>query len=117
MSSTPALSTGKVEGETGAKVQKRVSFPDLPAIAESSPEGVKAARNDASSSVARPSTDSMAALGAGSEDEDDVAQRPSMEEILPRGMDMRGALAKCEDPRLGWSLQFWITIVDPLVRA
>jgi hypothetical protein len=34
---------------------------------------------------------------------------------LPEGMDVREALAQCEDPALGWSLQFWATIVDPLV--
>ncbi|ORX41049.1 hypothetical protein BD324DRAFT_575172 [Kockovaella imperatae] len=28
-------------------------------------------------------------------------------------MDIRDALAKCEDPTLGWSLQFWVTIADP----
>lgn len=36
--------------------------------------------------------------------------------ILPEGMDVREALAKCEDPTLGWSLQFWVTIADPVVR-
>lgn len=36
--------------------------------------------------------------------------------ILPEGMDVREALAKCEDPTLGWSLQFWVTIADPLVN-
>ena len=35
--------------------------------------------------------------------------------ILPKGMDVREALAKCEDPALGWSLQFWVTIADPSV--
>ncbi len=34
---------------------------------------------------------------------------------LPEGMDVREALAKCEDPTLGWSLQFWVTIADPVV--
>jgi hypothetical protein len=34
---------------------------------------------------------------------------------LPEGMDVREALAQCEDPALGWSLQFWATIADPLV--
>lgn len=27
------------------------------------------------------------------------------------------ALATCEDPALGWSLQFWVTLADPLVSA
>ena len=36
--------------------------------------------------------------------------------VLPAGMDIRDALAKCEDPGLGWSLQFWVTIADPQVR-
>ncbi|WRT70639.1 uncharacterized protein IL334_007637 [Kwoniella shivajii] len=35
---------------------------------------------------------------------------------LPTGMDVRDALAKCEDPTLGWSLQFWVTIADPLTQ-
>ncbi|WWD20651.1 hypothetical protein CI109_105127 [Kwoniella shandongensis] len=35
---------------------------------------------------------------------------------LPRGMDVRDALARCEDPTLGWSLQFWVTIADPLTQ-
>ena len=35
--------------------------------------------------------------------------------VLPPGMDIRDALAKCEDPSLGWSLQFWVTIADPQV--
>jgi hypothetical protein len=43
------------------------------------------------------------------------AQSRSSSDILPRGMDVRDALAKCEDPALGWSLQFWVTIADPLV--
>jgi hypothetical protein len=34
---------------------------------------------------------------------------------LPDGMDVREALAQCEDPALGWSLQFWATIADPVV--
>jgi hypothetical protein len=34
---------------------------------------------------------------------------------LPEGMDVREALAQCEDPALGWSLQFWATIADPVV--
>ena len=34
---------------------------------------------------------------------------------LPKGMDVREALAQCEDPALGWSLQFWATIADPVV--
>jgi hypothetical protein len=34
---------------------------------------------------------------------------------LPDGMDVKDALASCEDPTLGWSLQFWITIADPVV--
>lgn len=33
----------------------------------------------------------------------------------PGGMDVRDVLAKCEDPALGWSMQFWVTIADPLV--
>lgn len=33
------------------------------------------------------------------------------------GVDVRDDLAKCEDPALGWSMQFWITIADPLVRS
>ncbi|WWC92229.1 uncharacterized protein L201_007183 [Kwoniella dendrophila CBS 6074] len=35
---------------------------------------------------------------------------------LPQGLDVRDALAKCEDPTLGWSLQFWVTIADPLTQ-
>ncbi|OCF45686.1 hypothetical protein I317_00589 [Kwoniella heveanensis CBS 569] len=35
---------------------------------------------------------------------------------LPRGMDVRDALARCEDPTLGWSLQFWVTIADPMTQ-
>ncbi|KAK8850469.1 hypothetical protein IAR55_004387 [Kwoniella newhampshirensis] len=35
---------------------------------------------------------------------------------LPTGMDVRDALARCEDPTLGWSLQFWVTIADPLTQ-
>lgn len=35
--------------------------------------------------------------------------------ILPYGMDITEALEKCEDPSLGWSLQFWVTIADPVV--
>jgi hypothetical protein len=35
--------------------------------------------------------------------------------VLPEGMDVREALAQCEDPALGWSLQFWATIADPVV--
>ncbi|WWC72523.1 uncharacterized protein I206_106485 [Kwoniella pini CBS 10737] len=35
---------------------------------------------------------------------------------LPPGLDVRDALAKCEDPTLGWSLQFWVTIADPLTQ-
>jgi hypothetical protein len=30
---------------------------------------------------------------------------------------VRDALAKCEDPALGWSLQFWVTIADPVVSC
>lgn len=30
-------------------------------------------------------------------------------------LDVRDVLAKCEDPVLGWSMQFWVTIADPLV--
>ncbi|ORY26583.1 hypothetical protein BCR39DRAFT_540643 [Naematelia encephala] len=33
---------------------------------------------------------------------------------LPVGMDVREALSRCEDPTLGWSLQFWVTIADPV---
>jgi hypothetical protein len=94
------------------KIQKRVTFPDLPAIVEASPpaKGTDSGQYDA---PPRQSLDTLASAG-GLED-GEMAGRPSMEEILPVGMDMRGALAKCEDPRLGWSLQFWITIVDPVV--
>ncbi|WVQ85889.1 hypothetical protein IAT38_008057 [Cryptococcus sp. DSM 104549] len=35
---------------------------------------------------------------------------------LPPGLDVRDALARCEDPTLGWSLQFWVTIADPLTQ-
>lgn len=35
--------------------------------------------------------------------------------MLPDGMDVQEALAVCEDPTLGWSLQFWVTIADPVV--
>lgn len=35
--------------------------------------------------------------------------------ILPEGLQVKDALARCEDPTLGWSLQFWITIADPVV--
>lgn len=38
------------------------------------------------------------------------------ERVLPQGMDIREALEKCDDPALGWSLQFWVTIADPIVR-
>ncbi|EIW69920.1 hypothetical protein TREMEDRAFT_38591 [Tremella mesenterica DSM 1558] len=31
-------------------------------------------------------------------------------------MDVRDALSRCEDPTLGWSLQFWVTIADPLTH-
>jgi len=34
---------------------------------------------------------------------------------LPNGMNVRDALARCEGPTLGWSLQFWVTIADPIV--
>jgi hypothetical protein len=30
-------------------------------------------------------------------------------------MDVREALSRCEDPTLGWSMQFWVTIADPVV--
>ena len=40
---------------------------------------------------------------------------PGSINVLPPGMDIRDALAKCEDPSLGWSLQFWVTIADPQV--
>ena len=36
---------------------------------------------------------------------------------LPSGMDVRDALAQCEDPTLGWSLQFWVAIADPVVSC
>lgn len=36
-------------------------------------------------------------------------------DILPPGMDVREALSRCEDPTLGWSMQFWVTIADPVV--
>lgn len=39
----------------------------------------------------------------------------SVAEYLPDGMDVKEALARCEDPTLGWSLQFWITLADPVV--
>jgi len=35
----------------------------------------------------------------------------------PAGMDVREALAKCEDPALGWSMTFWVTIADPVVSS
>lgn len=37
------------------------------------------------------------------------------EGLLPEGMAVKDALAQCEDPQLGWSLQFWITIEAPVV--
>lgn len=30
-------------------------------------------------------------------------------------IDVREALSKCDDPSMSWSLQFWVTIADPLV--
>ena len=36
-------------------------------------------------------------------------------DILPPGMDVREALSRCEDPTLDWSMQFWVTIADPVV--
>lgn len=46
---------------------------------------------------------------------DDPVRTSMSSGILPDGMDVRDALARCEDPGLGWSLQFWITIEDPVV--
>lgn len=43
-------------------------------------------------------------------------REPGRRGILPEGMDVREALKKCQDPKLGWSLQFWVTIADPVVR-
>ena len=43
------------------------------------------------------------------------ASSPDQSYGLPEGMDVREALAQCEDPALGWSLQFWATIADPVV--
>ena len=36
---------------------------------------------------------------------------------LPAGMDVSEALSKCDDPTLGWSMTFWVTIADPVVRG
>ncbi|GFZ48162.1 hypothetical protein JCM24511_05910 [Saitozyma sp. JCM 24511] len=36
--------------------------------------------------------------------------------ILPEGLQVKDALGRCEDPTLGWSLQFWITIADPVTQ-
>ncbi|ODN99485.1 hypothetical protein L198_03329 [Cryptococcus wingfieldii CBS 7118] len=36
--------------------------------------------------------------------------------LLPSGLDVQDALAKCEDPTLGWSLHFWVTLADPLTQ-
>ncbi|WVQ70683.1 hypothetical protein IAR50_000205 [Cryptococcus sp. DSM 104548] len=36
--------------------------------------------------------------------------------LLPSGLDVRNALATCEDPTLGWSLHFWVTLADPLTQ-
>ncbi|KAL7423882.1 hypothetical protein Q5752_001467 [Cryptotrichosporon argae] len=36
------------------------------------------------------------------------------EALLPPGMNVQEALARCEDPGLSWSLQFWVTIADPV---
>jgi hypothetical protein len=44
-----------------------------------------------------------------------VSERLGSRGVLPEGMDVQEALARCEDATLGWSLQFWVTIADPLV--
>ena len=44
------------------------------------------------------------------------APQAPLQSSLPDGMDVREALSKCEDPALGWSMQFWVTIAsDPSV--
>lgn len=115
---------GKGDGSVKTiRAKKRASFPDLiQAASASAPSIVKV--DQAGSATAKGGTAEMPVPPASSRlstdtirsEDSDTHRRPSMEEILPVGMDMRGALAKCEDPRLGWSLQFWITIVDPVVR-
>jgi hypothetical protein len=44
-----------------------------------------------------------------------TVQTAHTRKILPEGLQVKDALARCEDPTLGWSLQFWITIADPVV--
>lgn len=48
---------------------------------------------------------------------DSIDSIRSERDILPDGMDVSEALMQCEDPTLGWSLQFWITIADPVVSV
>lgn len=35
----------------------------------------------------------------------------------PMHLDMQSALARCEDASLSWSLQFWVTLADPVVSS
>ena len=50
-------------------------------------------------------------------DTSDTQKRSGSTGILPEGMEVHEALAKCEDPTLGWSLRFWVTIADPVVSS
>lgn len=47
----------------------------------------------------------------------DSAATGSTDACLPEGLGVKEALAQCEDPTLGWSQQFWITIADPNVSC
>lgn len=42
-------------------------------------------------------------------------EHPSTSAGTLEPIDVRDTLSKCDDPSMSWSLQFWVTIADPLV--
>jgi hypothetical protein len=53
-------------------------------------------------------------------DPDELAQGPKRQSSSGSStdpIDVREELSKCADPSMAWSMQFWVTIADPLVRV
>ncbi|BEI80235.1 hypothetical protein CcaverHIS002_0107640 [Cutaneotrichosporon cavernicola] len=52
-------------------------------------------------------------------DPDELAEGPKRQTSngsTTHQIDVREALSKCVDPSMAWSMQFWVTIADPLTR-
>nr|XP_018259661.1 uncharacterized protein I303_07729 [Kwoniella dejecticola CBS 10117]OBR81819.1 hypothetical protein I303_07729 [Kwoniella dejecticola CBS 10117] len=115
MSENPSKSSGSASGSGNGNGNGRQAVPSsgLAGSGSSSGAGTGSGSGDRSNGAQSQSNGSISNEGVLQDGNDlEIGHRG----YLPPGLDVRDALAKCEDPTLGWSLQFWVTIADPLTQ-